>query len=110
MEEMKSAHERVNDAVDVSFSVELFEVVIVNLHHRRGAATGEALDFAEGKSTVFGGFTDANAELLLKVVHQVVRAHDGARDADAYLNVVLANRALVVHRVERCDGEHLRFS
>src|SRR5262245_40985105 len=55
--------------------VEVLVVVEADLHARSGAARREALDAAQREAPVRRGLAVADAELLLEVTEQPVRAH-----------------------------------
>ena len=83
-------------------------VVLVDLHHRRGAAAGEALGGAERDLAVRRGLADVDAEALLAVLDDVVRAAERAGEGAADPDLVLADRLLVEERVEGDDALHVR--
>ncbi len=88
---------------------ELGEVAVVDLHARGFGARGDALVALDAEEPVVGGLARSDAELLLRVVQELVAAHEVARDRRAHVDDVLAARAkLVEHPAERRRAEHLR--
>src|SRR6185369_3240943 len=78
-------------------------VVEVKLEHRRRAARAETLNLAECEASVSGRFTNLDSEFLRTVFGDLPGAADVAREGLADLNVILANRFGVDHRVEGRD-------
>src|SRR5690606_12070846 len=78
-------------------------------HHHRGEVAGRvALDPLDADLAVRGGLVVAEPRVLAQLVPDLVAAHDGAQGVDADADVVLADRLLLVLRVERHDARHLR--
>src|SRR5262249_32301133 len=88
------------DQVERALAVEVLVVVVVPLHHRRGAARCQTLDLVERELAVGRGAAEPDAEALLDRLHDVVGAPQHARHVGADLQVVLPDRLLVIHRVE----------
>ncbi len=82
-------------------------VAVVDLQRRRLGARRLALGVGEGDQPVGRGAAGLDAQLLLGVVHQVVRAEQRARHRVADVDQVLADRLELEHLVERGRAEHL---
>ena len=79
----------------------------VDRHHRRVVAGGVALDVLEGDLAVVGGLVVADVEVVLEPLEDQVAAHDRAERVGADADVVVADRAALVHRVEGRDPADL---
>jgi hypothetical protein len=79
----------------------------VEHHHRCVVAGRVALDVLEGDLAVLGGLVVANVEVLLEPLEDQVAAHDRAQRVGADPDVVVADRATLVHRVEGRDTADL---
>ena len=78
-------------------------------HHHRGVVAGRvALDVLEGDLAVLGGLVVADVEVLLEPLEDQVAAHHRAQRVGADADVVVADRATLVHRVERRDPRRPR--
>ena len=75
---------------------------------RREAAAAEAADGLDGEETVVGRRVEADAELLLELLDDVVAAAQVARGAEAHLDVVLAGLLQAEEVVERHHAVDLR--
>src|SRR5262245_51599935 len=71
---------------------QVFDVGVVDLHHRRGAAGGEALDLGEGEAAIGRRLADADAELVLEVRDDLLGAEQRAREVRAHLEVAAPDR------------------
>ena len=85
--------------------VEVFVIVIVDLHHRRVAAGAEALDLDPGKRAVSGDMV-LHADALLADFLDVVGAAQHAGRRAAELHMMAPDRRQVEHRIEGRDFEH----
>src|SRR4030065_2981860 len=65
------------DAVEFFFR-EPFVIVLIDLHHGRGAAGGEAFDCAEGKESVGRRFARSDSELRLNPPDGRIRSDERA--------------------------------
>jgi hypothetical protein len=81
---------------------------LVDLHHRRRAAGGQALGGAQRDLAVLRGFAHVHAEALLAVLDQIFGAAQGARQRVANPDLMLARLLLVEQRVEGDDALHVR--
>src|SRR5438874_2218143 len=90
----------VQDAVHLLLDQLLVEVV-VHLHHGPGPAGRQAFDCAQREKTVRGRLAGLDAELGVDPAQQLLRAYERAHQRAADLDVVLADRLAVEHRVER---------
>ena len=79
----------------------------VDHHHRRVVAGRVALDVLEGDLAVLGGLVVADVEVVLEPLEDQVAAHDRAERVGADADVVVADRAALVHRVEGRDTADL---
>ena len=75
---------------------------------RREAAAAEAADGLDGEHAVVGGRVDADAELLLELLDEVVAAAQVAGGAEADLDDVLAGLLELEEVVEGDDAVDLR--
>src|SRR3954468_12995890 len=83
--------------------------VIVHLHGGSPAACADALDFFEGKDTVWCCLAIANAEAIFAVLKHLVAAAQHAGDVGADLHVELAVRSGMQQGVVADDVAHVEF-
>src|SRR4051812_11052677 len=102
-----SRDQAVEDAIDL-LGRQVLVIALVDLHHRGGAASGQALGGAQRDASVFGGFTDVDAETLLAVLDQIFGAAKRTRQRVANPHLVLAGLLLVEQRVEGDDALNVR--
>src|SRR5690606_37623676 len=86
---------------------EVLVVVLVDLHHRRGAAAREALGGAQRDLAVRRRLARLDAETLLAIREQVARTAERAGQGAADPDLVLADLLLVEERVEGDDALHV---
>src|SRR5690606_3694792 len=87
------------------FGREIFVIDVIDHHHRRAGAGGQAFLFAlEEDAAVGRALAEADAEFLLDVGDDIVRAIEHARDVRAHADMVAAAGARLEHRIE---GGHL---
>ena len=83
-------------------------VALVDLHHRRGAAGGQALGGAQSDAPVFGGLAYVNTEAFLAVLDQVFGAAESARQCATHPHLVLPRLLLIEQRVKSDDPFDVR--
>ncbi len=76
------------------------EELPVHHHHRRVYAGGVALQVLQADPAVGGDLVVAHAEVLVEFGEDLVAAQDPAHGVRAHADVVLADRAALVHGVE----------
>ena len=60
------------------FFIQVFVIIVIDLHHRRRAAGGETFDFAQGKAAIGGGLPDIDAEFSLDESGKALRSAERA--------------------------------
>ena len=84
-----------------------FVKIIIAHHHRRGAATGEALDEFHGELSVRrrlrAVLVRIQTEFLAKMFAQFIRATKRATQCAANFDLIFAHRLLPQHRIKRQD-------
>src|SRR5215216_1076388 len=89
-----SRDQAVEDAIDF-LGRQVLVVALVDLHHRGGAAGGEAFGGAQRDAPVFRRFTDVDAEALLAMLDQIFGAAQGTAERVADPHLMLAGLFLV---------------
>jgi hypothetical protein len=85
------------------FGIEILEILVADLHHRRIDAGAEAFDLAQGEGAVLGRLAEVDAEPLLAGLHDRVGAAQPAGRRRADLQQVLSDRLQIEHGVEARD-------
>ena len=83
--------------------VEIRVEVVVDLDHRRIGAGAQALDLHHGELAVGGHFLEADAELALAGVAEIIGAAQPAGGGPADLDQVAPHRLQIQHAVETGD-------
>src|SRR5436309_9619184 len=100
--ELGIAKNAVENSIDLGWG-EVLVILLVDLHHRSGAAGSEALGRAQSDHAVAGGLARVNAEPLLAVGEDCLRSPKRARKRFADPHLVTADRRGVKESVE---GDH----
>ena len=89
----------VENLLDLLFG-QVFIVVVVHLHHRRGAAGGQTFHFGQRESAIRGGLSAFDAKFLLEKRRHFLGAAQRAGKRAANLNMMAPDRLHVVHGVK----------
>src|SRR5258708_981156 len=87
---------------------QILEVAISDLHSGSGAARAQTLSNIPTKQAVRSNLARVDFELVLDFVNAWIGSHQPTAYVAANLQMVLARRPLVQHRVEGGDAKHVR--
>src|SRR5580765_1730632 len=96
------------DSVECFFC-EPFVIVLVDLHHRRGATGSEAFDHGEGKESVGRRLTRSNSEFRLHPFNDRIRTGQSAHQRLADLEMKFPHGLEIEHRIKRGGFIDLRW-